>query len=228
VLSALALSAASASAATVTTVRSFGTGTVSSSGLGQFSGSFTYAHTTGSNVANVTLSLTNLLTTSAGGKITAFAFNVAGNPSVTLGGLTTSSNHSSFSLYSNPTNENPWGNFEYSIALGSNFNGSGSPNPGIHRGATGTFNFTVSGSASVLASLSASTFVTQTVGNSGNSTVSSLLVRFKGFDNGGSDKVSAIINEPPTGGPTPPAIPAPLAGLAGGSLLGLAAVRRRR
>lgn len=230
-ISVASLFAATASAATVTTLQNFANGSVSSSNLGRFSGFLKYSHAANATTATLELSLTNLNTTAAGGKITGFAFNVAGTPSITLGSFSTSSGHSSFGLHANPSQTSPWGAFEYSIAMGSNFNGSGSPNPGITRGNTGVFSVVVSGTAAVLQSLSATTFFSQNTTQANSVSPTPILVRFKGFDGGSSDKVTGIpVNLDP--GPTPPgtvnAIPLPSASLASAALLTGLLTRRRR
>ena len=221
----LSLMGGQAFCATVTTVTNFGTGETSTSGLGKFGGFFKYTHISGQKTASLELSITNLLATGEGGKITAIALNLAGTPNVGLGGFTTTSGHSSFGLFANPSQTSPWGAFEYSVALGSNFNGSGSPNPGVVRGATGVFKINVLGVATVLESLSASSFLSQTTSGP-TSTSTAMLVRFKGFDDGGSDKVSGIPVEVSLG--SLPSIPLPSAGLATGVMLGGMLARRRR
>ena len=164
-------------------------------GLGSFSGSIGYA----SNV--LTITLTNDLASAAGGKITGLVFNIDGNATASLASTT----YASFADLGTSPSASPFGTFEAGAAMGGSWTGGGSPNAGIARGATGIFTFNVTGAGA--GSLTASSFITG--GNGVN-----FAVRFRGFDNGGSDKTAGNL------------VPAP-ASLA---VLGLAAVgiRRRR
>ena len=85
-------------------------------------------------------------------------------------------------------------------AIGGSFLGGGNPNPGIGVGQTGMFTFNITASdAGVLTALD---FLT------GGSFDFNFLVRFRGFQDGGSDKVGGIVV------PLPPALTLGLLGLA--------------
>jgi hypothetical protein len=187
----------------------------STEGLGHFDGSITYtAPTVSGNPGKLDITLTNLLTTAAGGKLTGFAFNINGN--ATASNLT--SDYSSFQLITNVA-ANPLGTFEVGAALGGNFLGGGSPNPGIARGDTGHFHLDIIGTNSVLAALTADSFLSEA------HPTYDFAVRFKGFDNGGSDKVPGIPGQPgdPNNG-----VPLPSAAVGGIVLLGLLATYKAR
>ena len=183
---------ASSVSADVVNISSLGFGI---EGNGAFYGSIAYS----SNV--LTITLTNDLASAAGGKITALAFNIDGNATAIL----TSTTYAAFADLGNSVSASPLGTFEAGAGMGGSWLGGGSPNAGIARGATGVFTFSVTGAGA--GSLSASSFI---LGGNGIN----FAVRFRGFDNGGSEKAAGHL------------VPAP-ASLA---LLGLAAVgiRRRR
>lgn len=172
----------------------------STEGLGYFTGTVDYTPGTGVLV----ISLTNDAQTAAGGKITGFLFNIGGVDFAASAALSIST----FASFQNTglNSAAPFGSLDAGAALGGSFLGGGSPNPGIAIGQTGVFTFQVT--ASDAASLSAIDFVDGTAADV------DFVVRFRGFDNGGSDKVPGITPAPATAG---------LLGLAG-----LLAARRRR
>jgi len=120
------------------------------------------------------VTLTNDLSRNADGKITGFVFNIAGKANATLSLAT----HPFLDLGTSPSAP-PFGTFDGGVALGGDWTGSGSPNPGIVRGATGTFTFSVTGPGA--AGLSAASFI-------GSAPEINFAVRFQGFANGGFDK----------------------------------------
>lgn len=188
---------------------SFGEG-YSVEGLGHFSGTMTWSYVSGTS-GTLTISLTNLLTTSAGGKITGLGFNgpSGGGFSYALA----SAPNASWLLDTAPVTASPLGSFGFGAALGGDWSGGGSPNGGIVIGDTGLFEFTVSNSdTAALAALDAMSFWNP------NDEGYFGAIRFKGFDNGGSDKITTELSVVP--------IPAP-AFLAAGGLLFAALLRRR-
>jgi len=162
---------------------------------GAFSGSIGYASHT------LTITLTNELASAVGGTITGFVFNIDGNATALL----TSATYAAFADLGTSPSATPFGTFDGGAAMGGSWTGGGSPNAGIARGATGVFTFNVTGAGA--GSLTAANFIT---GGSGVN----FAVRFRGFDNGGSDKAGGYL------------VPAP----GSFALLGVAALglRRRR
>jgi len=177
----------------------------SASQLGAYTGSLNWNYT-GGNAGVLTVSLTH--TSTFGGFLTAFLFNIN---SVDLGAaaaLASTSDPDFLNISGGGLNGAPFGTFDAGAGLSGVFQGGGGPSPGLAFGQTGTFQFNVVASdASVL---SASSFIT-------GPNAFDFIVRFRGFQNGGSDKVPAIVVVP---GPGALALLG-LAGLVGGG-------RRRR
>ncbi|MBX3357933.1 MAG: hypothetical protein KF745_05850 [Phycisphaeraceae bacterium] len=172
----------------------------STEGLGRFTGELKY--TPGSETSGLlSVMLTNTSPAANGGFITGFVFDI---PSSDLNaGASLSSADFPFTQLTGP-NAAPFGTYDAGAAIGGNFLGGGNPHPGIGVGQTGLFQFQITGSDA--GQLTESSFLTA-------GAPYGFIVRFRGFENGGSDKV--------------PAVPAPGAGalLAAAALL---AHRRRR
>jgi len=180
--------------------------TFSTEGIGHFSGTLNWEFNGGASGV-LTVDLTNENSLSTGGFITAFAFNIATiDPSVAM----LSSSSSNFSLITD-INAMPFGmNYDAGASTGGMFQGGGNPSGGLAAGQSGSFVFSISGPD--LASVTASSFL-------GTGDSRGFVVRFRGFADGGSDKVPAGVNGAP--------IPAP--GVL--AMLGIASVfggRRRR
>ena len=171
--------------------------------IGSFRAELTYSYTGGTS-ASISITLANTVDPSLGGYITALALS----PNGTASGLSfVSSTSAAFQAISAPVSAPPYGTFAAGAGLNGSFLGGGNPSGGIAVGASQTFTFTVSGSASALAALNAETALRQDGYG--------MVVRFRGGVGGWSDKVIGC------------ALPAPGA-LA---LLGVAGVlpsRRRR
>ncbi len=156
--------------------------------LGTYTGSLNYEYSITLSSWSLVITLTNTSPVANGGLITGVIFNIDSsdaNASATL----VSGTHP----FQNAAGQNgaPYGSpYDAGAALGGNWLGGGSPNAGIQVGATGSFTFKVS--ASDAASLTASSFLNGPFQYD-------FLVRFKGFNNGGSDKVPGVPTVP---GPT--------------------------
>ncbi len=177
----------------------------SESQLGDFTGSLDWSYS-GGNAGVLTVSLTN--TSSFGGFLTAFLFNIDSSDAGAAASLFFSSFASMTNITGGGLNGAPFGTYDAGAGLNGAFQGGGTPSNGVGVGQTGTFKFNVT--ASDAGFLSASSFI-----NGPN--VYDFIVRFRGFDNGGSDKVPAMVTVVP--GPGALALLG-LAGLVGG--------RRRR
>lgn len=175
----------------------------SNEGLGAFSGTISYDEALGS----LSILLENTSPVDNGGYITGFLFNIDGDATPTL-------NPDPQNNFDGVSNENgaPYGTFESGAALNGNFLGGGNPNAGIGVGDSATFDFDVTGTDA--GSLLASNFLGESSSQGDNS--ASFLVRFRGFDDEGSDKVTGV------------AAPSPAAATAGLVLLGGMLMRRRR
>lgn len=168
-------------------------------GLGGFTGSLDY-QVDQSGTATLSLSITNTSDPSNGGYITALALYDEG---LSVQGFSSSS--SNFALMSGGVQVSPFPDADFGAsATGGQWLGGGKPSGGIAVGETVTFTWTLSGAGA--GSLSASSF-------------GDILVRFRGFENGGSDKV---VGKPCQPVPEPASIG--LAALAAGAVL----ARRRR
>jgi MYXO-CTERM domain-containing protein len=153
-----------------------------------------------SECGTLLVTLTNDSPVGNGGFLTGFAFNV-------IDGLTLTYQPDSESLGQGwqhifNVSAPPFGMFDYGAALGGNWLGGGSPENGIAVGDTKVFAFEVCGSPEFLCSVDVFDFFDESGGYG-------LVARFKGFDDGGSDKVPAV-----TPGPGALAL-AVIAGIAG-------------
>ena len=160
----------------------------STGGLGSFDGLLEYDADLFSTVGTLRIMLTNTSAPENGGYITGFLFNIAD------GGVDTAATLLSDpeSIYpfeqcvGNGLNGQPYGNpYDAGAALGGSFLGGGDPTGGIAVGDTGSFTFQI-GSADAWA-LAAGSFL------DGGPYEFDFLVRFRGFDDGGSDKVPAVM-----------------------------------
>jgi hypothetical protein len=161
----------------------------STSNLGNFSANFVY-NAVSDTSATVTIDLTNTTPAANGGFITALAFN---NPNNLITNVTAGSPFTSpFAVdggpaFNNSINANPFGQFGIGASTGGSFEGGGSPNVGIAVGGTGHFVFNLTGTG--LLGLSDQSFVNTLSQGSAGQGNQFFVVRFRGFINGGSDKV---------------------------------------
>ena len=161
---------------------------ISGSGpLGSFTGTFDYDPST----FKVDIELTNTSPLLNGGFITAFVFNIP--EGVTVTAATLLSSDADFGVlggpgFSNGVNGAPFGQFDIGASTGGSFEGGGNPSLGIAVGVTNTFSFSLTGTG--LGSLSPADFLgSLSVAPGDGKGHEDLVVRFRGFEDGGSDKV---------------------------------------
>ncbi len=160
-----------------------GGGDNSTEGLGSFVGDIEF-YVYDNNNASMTVELTNTSSVDNGGFITAFAFS---NPGGIISDMSLVDGTSFTGLDGN-ISARPYGDFDYGAALdGRNpsFLGGGSPRSGIGVGETVTFTFTVAGSD--LFWLQEQSYLETNLFG----TDEFFAARFRGFADGGSDKVLA-------------------------------------
>jgi hypothetical protein len=197
------------------------------SGLGSFQGSLEYLSGDAQH-AILTVTLQNTSPAANGGFLTAFVFNNPGGK-ITAASL---AGPAHFSLlggpgFSNGVNGAPFGQFDLGASTGGGFEGGGAPSRGLGVGKTGTFTFALTGNG--LDGLKAASFLaTDSVPPGAGAGVMPFVARFRGFADGGSDKVP----DPPAGPPRTTQTPEPAALATAGTglltLLGWACVRRKR
>ncbi|MBM4273635.1 MAG: PEP-CTERM sorting domain-containing protein [Deltaproteobacteria bacterium] len=189
---------------------------------GDFSGTFSYSLTPVSSTnALLTVQLQNTSPPDNGGFITAFAFN---NPEDKITNVVLTATDPDFHMIGGPNFQNniktsPYGNFDIGASISSSFLSGGNPNKGIGVGSTETFTFNLTGTG--LNSLNEWSFVNELSENPQGGDAYWFLARFRGFNDGSSDKVFAV----PSGGGVP--LPSSII-LLGSGLLGLGAWAWRR
>ena len=168
-------------------------------GLGAFTGSMDWTYL-GDNAGTFVVTLTNTSPVDNGGYLTGFAFNTVYELRVKVATNGAPQGWLDIDNISAP----PLGDFDHGAALGGDWLGGGSPLAGIGVGETFAFAFDVRGDPALLASMTAYDFFDESQGWG-------FAARFRGFDDGGSDKVTASL-------PAPGAV----------ALLGLGALASRR
>ena len=184
--------------------------------LGDFTGYFTYSSVS-STEATIEIELTNTSPLSNGGYLTAFAFNL---PSGYVSDILFSSSDNDFGLIGGPDfNDDvkgvPFGYYDIGASVTDQFLGGGKPSPGIPAGASETFTFSLFGDG--LDKLELDSFLYEmSAGASPCQGSQFFLARFRGFDDGGSNKTPGRVV------PIPGAV-----WLLGSGLIGLAGIRRK-
>lgn len=164
----------------------------STGNLGTFEGTIEYGFDIDLNSWTVLITLTNTSPEDNGGHITGFVFNIDSSDAGASATLHTSS-HPALVNASNQNAGSFGGPYDAGASINGHFTGGGPPAGGIAVGATGSFLFLVS--ANDAAGLTAASFI------NGPSQYD-FIVRFRGFDGGGSDMVPAEKTGPPVPGPT--------------------------
>ena len=195
--------------------------------LGSFTGYIDYSYTTDAG-AELTVELKNTSPVDNGGYLTAFAFNNPSDSITSITDVSLSNTDSDFVLLGGSSFDNsigvmPYGDFDIGVSLsnkGNNpFQGGGNPQEGIGVGIEETFTFSLTVTA--LSNLNIQDFLGElSIGNATGKQPAFFIARFRGFNDGGSNKVLGEANRP---------IPEPKTiALIGIGLAGLAGVGARR
>jgi hypothetical protein len=180
--------------------------------FGDFTAVLTY-----DDVDTLTVEITNTSPAANGGYITAIAFN---NPGNAITGVTFSTTDADFDLIGDPSFQDdidaqPLGHMDIGASTSSSWLGGGEPSKGIAVGVTETFTFEFTGTG--LSGLTVADFIDE-VSDQGEF----FAVRFRGFEDGESDKVPG---DRPPGQPIPE--PASLITASIGALCAMAGMRLR-
>lgn len=159
--------------------------------LGRFTGDVTYSAASDTQ-ATLTVKLTNTSPQANGGYLTAFVLNNPGNLITGISGFVDADKGGGFDLLSLNNNgiaSGSNGQFDFGAATGGMFTGGGAPKAGIAAGASDSFTFRLTGTG--LLGLTADSFLTTlSSGTGAGDGYAALDVRFRGFGDGGSDKVT--------------------------------------
>ena len=184
--------------------------------LGDFTGTFIY-DVNDPNESTIEIELTNTSPMSNGGYLTAFAFNI---PSGYITGVSLESSDDDFGLLGDPDFYDevkgvPYGYYDIGASVTDQFLGGGAPSPGIPVDGSVKFTFTIYGDN--LHMLDEDSFLDEmSAGASPGKGSQFFLARFRGFDDGGSNKTPGRVV------PVPGAL-----WLLGCGLIGLAGFRRK-
>lgn len=164
--------AVSASANTLVITGDASTSTENSGAM--FDGTLDYVYDSG-NTGTLSISITNS-SSAIGGFLTGFVFNIGSADANADASLAFASNLDF--LNTGYEGAMPFGQFDAGAALGANWSGGGSPSFGLAVGDSGLFEFTITASDADL-------LTTASFFGAGDE----FAVRFRGLDNGGSDKI---------------------------------------
>lgn len=157
-------------------------------GLGSYSGSMNWTYL-GANAGTLVVSLTNTSPAENGGYLTGFAFRSVYDLQIKVADNGARAGWVDI----DDVNAHPYGMFDHGAALGGDWLGGGSPLAGIGVGQTFTFTFDVRGDPAILATIIPHDFFDEEESGYG------FVARFRGFDDGGSDKVTASLPAPGVG-----------------------------
>ena len=175
--------------------------------LGSFTGDLTYTATSNTE-AKLVVKLTNTSALANGGYITAFVLNNPNDRITRVSSLGDAGGGGSFELIglgNNFVSAAPHGQFDFGASTSGGFEGGGKPQAGIGVNGSDTLTFYLTGTN--LLDLSADSFLTALSSGTGSGGgYAAIDVRFRGFMDGGSDKVT-FTGTPggstPGGGTTP-------------------------
>lgn len=161
-------------------------------GLGSYSGEFNWTAPVvgGDGCGTLVLTLTNTSAPSNGGYITGFAFNVVDGIAASF--VPDAKTLSGWQQVVN-ADANPYGVFDIGAALGGNWLGGGSPNGGVPVGESWQFTFQLCGDIDFLRAIALEEIFHATTSQQGSF---EFVGRFRGFDDGGSDKAPANLPAP--------------------------------
>jgi hypothetical protein len=197
-------------------------------GLGSFDGTFSYS-TSDSQHGLLQITLNNTSPVGNGGFLTAFALN---NPFDRITSVSVTSSNANFGLLGSPSFQNgvsapPFGNFDFGASTGGAFLGGGNPSKGIGVGGSASFDFVLKGTKLDL--ITEQDFFNAMSNSPEGGGPLAFVARFRGFKNGGSDKVPGNYVVPPPVTVTVAGAPEPTSlALAGTGVLCLAAGWWRR
>lgn len=181
---ALAVAACVAATAGAAVVPITSNSSLSTEGLGAFTGTLDYTYL-GANAGNLDVTLTNTTAAAVGGYITAFMFR----PPPELGAFTstlTASDYAALTNLPSGTSGSPFpGSWLGGAGTGGSWLAGGAPSGGVAVGATGHWSFTISGANASM--LTSDSFVS----GASVSDLYAFIVRFRGMNDDGSDKVPA-------------------------------------
>ena len=176
-----------------------GAGWKSTEALGSLTGRITYD----SGLGSLLVELTNTSNPGNGGFITGFLFNIADGGNDVSVALTSATHPFLQTVTPMERAGAPFGIFDAGAALDGDWEGGGDPNPGIAVNQTGMFGFLVTGTGA--GDLTATSFLDE-----------GLVARFRGFVDGGSDKLPVVMVP----------LPAPIL-MAGVGLAGIILTRKK-